>query len=34
MTVQTLKTIGQSHLDLERTEALEIGGSHLGNKSP
>ena len=32
MTVQSLKIIGQSNLDLEHTQALKMGGSHLGNK--
>ena len=32
MTVQSLKTIGQRNLDLECTQALKVGGSHLGNK--
>ena len=32
MTVQSLKTIGESSLDLERTQALKLGGSHLKYK--
>ena len=32
MTVQSLKTISQSNLDLEHTQALKIGGGHLENK--
>ena len=28
----SLKTISQSSLDLEHTQALKMGGSHLGNK--
>ena len=32
MTVQSLKTIGQSNLDLEHTQALKMCGGHLGNK--
>ena len=32
MTVQSLKIIGQSNLDLEFTQALKIGGGDLGNK--
>ena len=32
MTAQSLKTIRQSNLNLERTQALKLGGSHLGNK--
>ena len=32
MTVQSLKKIGQTNLDLECTQALKMGGKHLGNK--
>ena len=32
MTVQHLKTVGHSNLYLEGTQALKIGGGHLGNK--
>ena len=32
MTVQSWKTISQNSLDLERTQALKMGDSHLGNK--
>ena len=32
MTVQTLKTIDLSNLDLEHKQALKMGGDHLGNK--
>ena len=32
MTGQSLKTISQSNLDLEHTQVLKMGGSHLGNK--
>ena len=33
MTVQSLKTIGQSNLDLERTLPLKMAGGHLGNNT-
>ena len=32
ITVQSLKTIGQSTMDLEYTQVLKMGGSYLGNK--
>ena len=32
MTVQSLKTSGQSNLDLECTQALKMGRSYLRNK--
>ena len=32
MTVQSLKTIGESSLDLEHAQVLKLGGSHLKNK--
>ena len=32
MTVQSLKTFIQSNLGLEHTQALKMGGGHLGNK--
>ena len=32
MTVQSLKTIDKSSLDLECTQALKMGGGHLGNQ--
>ena len=30
--VQSLKTIGQSNLELECTQHLKMGGGHCGNK--
>ena len=32
MTLHSLKTIGHRNLDLECTQALKMGGRHLGNK--
>ena len=32
ITVQSLKTIGQSNLDIRHTQALKLDGGHLGNK--
>ena len=32
MNVQSLKTISQSSLNLERTQILKLGGGHLKNK--
>ena len=31
--VQSLKTIGESNLDLEQTQALRMGGGYLGIKT-
>ena len=32
MTVQSVRTIGQSNLDIECTKSFKMGGGHLGNK--